>query len=68
VSGKEQEAYDRRERVATEPWRLLKQVRKRGYLTSDGFDQMFGPELPPDCKEALMSELRRLNQHHGYGR
>jgi hypothetical protein len=45
----------------SEPWHLLKQARKRGYLTRDEFDQMFGPELLPGCKQALPSELWRLH-------
>ncbi len=44
-----------------ESWRLLKQARKRGYLTRDEFDQMFGSELPPDRLEALKRELWKLH-------
>jgi hypothetical protein len=44
-----------------ESWRLLKHARKRGYLTRDEFDQMFGPELPPDRLEALRRELWKLH-------
>jgi hypothetical protein len=54
--------------TSSEPWHLLKQARKRGYLTRDEFDQTFGPELPPDCTEALTRELWGLNQHPGDGR
>jgi hypothetical protein len=43
-----------------EAWRLLKHARKRGYLTMDEFDQMVGPELPPDRLEALKRELWKL--------
>jgi hypothetical protein len=43
-----------------EAWRLLKHARKRGYLTRDEFDQMFGPELPPDRMAALKRELWKL--------
>jgi len=45
----------------SESWRLLKQARKRGYLTRGEFDQMFGPELPPDRMEALKLELWRVH-------
>jgi hypothetical protein len=44
-----------------EAWRLLKHARKRGYLTKSEFDQMFGPELPPDRLEALRHELWKLH-------
>ncbi|MPR12312.1 hypothetical protein [Microvirga tunisiensis] len=44
-----------------EAWRLLKHARKRGYLTRDEFDQMVGPELPPDRLEALKRELWKLH-------
>jgi hypothetical protein len=44
-----------------EAWRLLKHARKRGYLTRDEFDQVFGPELPPDRLEALKRELWKLH-------
>ena len=44
-----------------ESWRLLKQARKRGYLTRDEFDQMFGPELLPERLEALKRELWKLH-------
>jgi hypothetical protein len=44
-----------------ESWRLLKQARKRGYLTREEFDQMFGSELPPDRMEALKRELWKLH-------
>ncbi len=44
-----------------ESWRLLKQARKHDYLTKDEFDQMFGPELPPDRLEAIKRELRKLH-------
>jgi hypothetical protein len=40
-----------------ESWRLLKQARKRGYLTRDEFDRMVGPELSPDRMEALQCQL-----------
>ena len=46
---------------APESWRLLKQARKRGYLTWDEFDQMFGSELPSDRMEALKRELWKLH-------
>jgi hypothetical protein len=38
-----------------ESWHLLKQARKRGYLTRDEF------ELPPDRMEALKRELWKLH-------
>ena len=44
-----------------EAWRLLKHARKRGYLTRDEFDRMFGPELTPDRLEALKRELWKLH-------
>ncbi len=44
-----------------EAWRLLKHARKRGYLTRDEFDEMVGPELPPDRLEALKRELWKLH-------
>jgi hypothetical protein len=44
-----------------EAWRLLKHARKRGYLTRGEFDQVFGPELPPDRLEALKRELWKLH-------
>jgi hypothetical protein len=44
-----------------ESWRLLKQARKRGYLTRDEFDRMFGPEFPPGRLEALRRELWKLH-------
>lgn len=44
-----------------EAWRLLKHARKRGYLTGAEFDQMFGPELPPDRLTALKRELWKLH-------
>jgi hypothetical protein len=44
-----------------ESWRLLKQARKRGYLTKDEFDQMVGPELSPERMEALRRELWKLH-------
>ncbi len=44
-----------------ESWRLLKQARKRGYLTRDEFDQMFGPELPPDRVAELKRALWKLH-------
>jgi hypothetical protein len=45
----------------TESWRLLDHARKRGYLTRDEFDRMFGPELPPSYLEALKRELWKLH-------
>ena len=42
-------------------WRLLKHARKRGYLTRDEFDQMFGSELPPNRLESLKRELWKLH-------
>jgi hypothetical protein len=44
-----------------EAWCLLKHARKRGYLTRDEFDQMVGPELPPERLEALKRELWKLH-------
>jgi hypothetical protein len=44
-----------------ESWRLLKQARKRGYLTRDEFDRMVGPELSPDRMEALQCQLWKLH-------
>jgi hypothetical protein len=34
---------------------------RTGYLTRDEFDQMVGPELPPDRLEALKRELWKLH-------
>ena len=47
--------------ASPESWRLLKQARKRGYLTKDEFDRMVGPELAPERMEALRRELWKLH-------
>jgi hypothetical protein len=47
--------------ASPESWRLLKQARKRGYLTRDEFDRMGGPELSPDRMEALQCQLWKLH-------